>query len=88
MTLLARNDWMIEAFSCAFKTSHFGKHNRGKGKSEPQNQLHDEERAELAVVGRRLNGAGGLVTDFPSDHIDFVYVLGTELTQRQGQIRK
>lgn len=74
--------------SRAFEAGDFGKHNRREGEGEAKEELRDEERAELAVIGRSLNGAGGLVTDFPTDHIDFIHVFGTELAQRQGQIGK
>ena len=74
--------------SRAFEAGRLRKHNRRKGQGEAQEELRDEERAELAIVGRRLNGARGLVSDFPTDHIDFIHVFGAELAQRQGEIRK
>ena len=53
--------------SCAFEAGDLGKHDRREGEGEAQDELRNEQRTKLAVVGRGLNGAGGLVTDFPAD---------------------
>ena len=74
--------------SSAFEASGLGKHNRDERESEAQEQLRDEERAELAIVGGGLDDARCLISDFPADHIDVVHVFGAELTQGQGEIRK
>lgn len=74
--------------SRALETSDLGEQYRSEGEGETQEQLRDEERAQLAVVGRGLDNAGDLIMDFPTDHINFVHVFGAELAQRQGQIRE
>jgi hypothetical protein len=74
--------------SCAFEAGHLRKHNRCEGERQAQEQLSDQQRAEVTIVGWRLNDAGSLITDFPTDHIDFIHVFGAELAQRQGQIRE
>ena len=85
---LVRTAALFNILLSAFEAGDLGKHNRREGEGEAQEQLRDEKRAELTIVGRRLNGAGSLVTDFPTDHIDFIQVFGAKLAQRQGQIRK
>ena len=65
----------------AFEAGHLGKHNRGDGEREAQEQLRDKERAELAIVGGGLNNARRVITDFSADHIDVIHVFGAELTQ-------
>ena len=66
---------------CAFESGDLGKHYRSERESETEEELRDEERTKLTIISRRLNGAGGLVTDLPADHIDFIHILGTELAQ-------
>ena len=70
----------------ALKPRHFGKHNRGKRESEAQEHLCNQERAQLAVISRRLNGAGYRVPDFPGHHEDVVQVFGAELAERERQV--
>lgn len=67
--------------SGAFEAGDLGKYDCGEGEGEAQDQLRDEERAELAVVSGGLDNARSLITDFPADHIDFIHVFGAELTQ-------
>ena len=74
--------------SCAFEAGHLRKHNRDERESEAQEQLRDEERAKLAVVGGDLDNARCLISDFPADHINVIHVFGAELTQGQSEIRK
>ena len=75
----------VSALSGAFEARDLSEENRRERKGQAKEQLEDEERAELTVVGRRLNGTGGLVTHFPTDHVEFVHVFGAELAQRQGR---
>ena len=74
--------------SCAFEAGDLGEQDRREGERQAQEQLRDQQRAEVTIVGWRLNDAGGLITDFPSHDIDFVQVFGAKLAQRQGQICK
>jgi len=66
----------------ALEAGHFGKHNRAKG-GQAQEQLSDQQRAEVTIVGWRLNDAGGLITDFPSHDIDsFRYLVPSWLNDK------
>ena len=67
--------------SRAFEAGDLRKHYRDEGEGEAQEQLRDEERAELAVVGGGLDNARRLISDFAADHIDVIHVFGAELTQ-------
>lgn len=65
--------------SRALKACHLGKQDRRQGEGEAEDDLSDEEWAELAVVGGDLNRAGGRIPDFAGDDEDLIQILRAKL---------
>ena len=71
-----------------FESGHLRKHNRDERESEAQEQLRDEERAKLAVVGGGLDNARRLIWDSPAVQEIVFHALVPTLTQQHIELLK